>query len=125
MQPYQYTQLAYQDVDIRLLTLLPGNFDDDLKITVSHVPLVKRRDIPLPGISLEELRRTLPPGWQVEETLEGRYAFVNVSMRAISWQHPSPGIPPERYELRRSNACFEPRYEALTYTWGIGECPRS
>ncbi|KAF5677435.1 heterokaryon incompatibility protein [Fusarium denticulatum] len=93
------------------------------------------RAIPLAQRCLE---LTLPPGWEVVETVEGRFVFMSESDDASSeeseendesdesdegsgrvhtWQHPDPTIDPVLYELPPLNPA-EPAFEALSYVWG-------
>lgn len=124
MEHYKYSELADPNVDVRLLRLLPGEFDDDLSATLLHVPLRKVECAPQARVSLKDLRQTLPPGWKVGETLEGDYLFMNPSIQTTSWQHPNPDISPDSYETQKLSEQFQPNYEALSYTWGTDQSQR-
>lgn len=54
------------------------------------------------------------------EALDGRYLFINEEAdvdRPTSWDHPDPTVDRKLYELP-VEADPDPRYEALSYTWG-------
>ncbi|KAJ0122645.1 uncharacterized protein J7T55_003160 [Diaporthe amygdali] len=121
MEPFQYTELADKEVDIRLVTLLPGNFDDPLRVIISHVQLTKPAEMTQSRLSLENLRKTLPSDWRAGETVEGPYLFGHVKEETTSWKHPDPKIPAEKYLFRSPTQPFKPRFEALSYTWGTGQ----
>ncbi|KAF5622962.1 heterokaryon incompatibility protein [Fusarium sp. NRRL 52700] len=90
------------------------------------------RAIPLAQRCLE---LTLPSGWEVFETIEGRFIFTSESDDASSekhdeggendegnrivhtWKHPDPTIDPALYELPPLNPA-QPAFEALSYVWG-------
>ncbi len=121
MKPFEYDPLANESVDIRLITLRPGNFEDHLKIRIFHIPL--RRSVynesPYPRMPLQQLRGMLAAGWRVEETLEDRYIFINNERRTF-WKHPDPHVNQEAYELSAEVSSFRAgtQFEALSYTWG-------
>jgi hypothetical protein len=121
MPPYLYSKFADPHHEIRLLTLLPGELDDPIRITISHTSLTtpqmrhtSRR------MRIEELQRTLPPGWEVSETYEGWFIF-NCGIDHASWTHPNANFDRTKYEsLEDTNDLeFKPKYEALSYTWGL------
>ena len=119
---YHYKPLDSSNGEIRLVTLLPGEFDDDLHACLDSVVL-RPSGLEKPAydrMSLEDLRQTLPADWNVHETLEGRYIFDIFDLDSTSWDHPDPGFDRARYELPlpgpRSNG--GPAYEALSYVWG-------
>jgi len=70
---YEWHPLA--EDDIRVITLLQGRFDDDIRIQIEHTQLPVPVDPASARRPIEELRKTLPPGWSAEETLDGRYIF--------------------------------------------------
>lgn len=126
MQTYQYSKLLNPRVDIRLLDLLPGKFDDEIRITIKHVPLSQPPEHVAKRLPLEQLIKTLPPGWIVLETVEGRYLFEDESDRTF-WTHPDPQVNTSSYELDQDGMrqAFEPKFEALSYTWGSAENPQA
>ncbi|OTB14618.1 hypothetical protein K445DRAFT_319029 [Daldinia sp. EC12] len=116
---YEYTPLDPASQDIRLVTILPGKFDDPFQIKITHAPLIPAvlDDQQPKRWPLDALRRTLPQSWNARETLEGRIIFRNYDGRYSSWDHPDPNFPRERYELP---VLWKPsvEFEALSYTWG-------
>ncbi|KAI1472761.1 HET-domain-containing protein [Daldinia caldariorum] len=120
---YEYTPLDPTSQDIRLVTILPGKFDDPFQIKITHAPLFL---LPPPVLEdkparwpLDAIWRSLPQAWNARETLEGRVVFRNYDARYSSWDHPDPGFPRERYEVP-PDADGRPSvdFEALSYTWG-------
>ncbi|KAH8645762.1 heterokaryon incompatibility protein-domain-containing protein [Xylariales sp. PMI_506] len=89
MPPYQYTPLKIPE-EIRLITILPGDFDHPLFIAIEHRQLIispdesRRPRYPL----VKEVASTLPRGWATYTTLEGRTIFKGPS--STSWTHPDP-----------------------------------
>ncbi|OIW25301.1 hypothetical protein CONLIGDRAFT_656948 [Coniochaeta ligniaria NRRL 30616] len=110
---YEWQPLAGDD--IRILTLLPGQFDDEIRIHFTH----------------RELGKTLPPGWAVYESIDGRYMFIEWLnqeegvFRSATWTHPDPGVDPSLYKP----PCYEApgssshAYEAISYVWGSQDDP--
>ncbi|KAM0454942.1 hypothetical protein ACHAPV_008083 [Trichoderma viride] len=74
---YHYHQL--RGSEIRLIQLHPAQqYHDDLLLTIFHQPLNARKDELKPTrLSRKQLQSTLPAGWEVFETPEGRYLFCN------------------------------------------------
>jgi hypothetical protein len=110
MPLYQYTDLVDELVDIRLVTLLPGRQGDQISITISHAALVSKTVRSLQRLSLEKLRETIPHGWTVHETAEGRYLFERKEDDHSTWLHSVAGFDTSVYELPReeSLSSFEP-----------------
>jgi hypothetical protein len=108
--------------DIRLLTLLPGEFHDPIRITIFHAPLIMPDQGSLPSTLRTEkaLQSTLPKGWEVFQTPEDTFLFLNNETKKTSWTHPTPGFDPSFYQQPEDYPYpgFEPKYEALSYTWG-------
>nr|OQO20961.1 hypothetical protein B0A51_10238 [Rachicladosporium sp. CCFEE 5018] len=118
---YQYAPLALDE--IRLVTLLPGAFDDDIRVKIRHC---KR---PIPSADAEDqvtfirqVWNTLPENWLASKTLGGRILFSRAlghkpgepSLR--QWEHPISGdklcVP--RAQAPRNDL----KYEAVSYAWG-------
>ena len=99
MASYQYSKLADATTNIRILTLHPGVFEDDLRASVSHVSLLEMEP-PKQRMSLEELRSTLPPKWRVYETVDTRYIFEHPESETTTWAHPDGSVSAATYELR-------------------------
>ncbi|KAG8416094.1 hypothetical protein J3459_013795 [Metarhizium acridum] len=124
MAPYSYRVLNAESEEIRLVRLQPGNGDDEICLDIFHVLLKQptRQSYQVRN-SVMELQKTLPSGRVVKETLDGRYIFAyrDTNVRPSSWDHPDPGFDRARYELKEENylpgPLYEPKYEALSYTW--------
>jgi hypothetical protein len=121
MLSYKYTDLDTATNDIRLLTLLPGEFDADIEIHIHHGPLVSiLSEYQDTRMSLKELTETLPTGWNVFETMGGKYIFENDETEDTSWTHPDPEFARILYDVdlnsTRTRCILD--YEALSYTWG-------
>jgi hypothetical protein len=74
LNEYKYTPLPDPQSFIRLVTLLPGEFDDDVRVTIHHdalrPPSAGRKTRKM---ALAEIRRDLPEGWEAFQTVsEGR-----------------------------------------------------
>ncbi|KAL8386868.1 hypothetical protein RB595_010329 [Gaeumannomyces hyphopodioides] len=129
IEPYAYRELADKR-DIRLVTLLPGENDDPIKIYLHHTSLTqvsKPPDARTITIPLKESQATLPDNWYARETLEGRIIFMKWNDGGgwtTTWDHPTPGVDPFSYhrpapEPEEQPATAPPStYEALSYTWG-------
>jgi len=120
---YLYTPLSKATNEIRLVTLLPTSCGDAIHITISHYRLIAPTAAHAPKrLLLQEIRKTLPPNWSAYETNEGPIIFwySHNGNRKVSWTHPNPCIPHDSYSIPSSEAkaAAEPRYEALSYTWG-------
>ncbi|XXG99288.1 Thiosulfate sulfurtransferase rdl2, mitochondrial [Hypoxylon texense] len=121
---YRYTPLDVAKQEIRLVKLLPGDFDRDIYIQIIHQPLKEPEppadDLPK-RLSIGELQGTLPDGWTIKETIEGRYLFISETTNTTSWDHPSASVPKSAYAIRLDNTRQAlPKYDALSYTWGRG-----
>ncbi|KAF2651311.1 HET-domain-containing protein [Lophiostoma macrostomum CBS 122681] len=119
MSTFKYRKL--KGVDIRVLKLLPGRFDDPLKAAIKHVPLSEPVKTETTMLSLEELQETVPEEWKVSQTLDGRYIFYG--LHGNSWIHPDPSFDEALYygyadDYTPDPACM---YEALSYVWGVEE----
>jgi hypothetical protein len=111
-----YTSLSDELTDIRLFDLLPGHFDDDLKINLYQAHLVKPvEQHTSTRLSIHEIAATLPADWEVHQTLEGRYLFKQLSSGQTSWVHPTANFRRDLYEWWTGG---QPSYEAISYVWG-------
>lgn len=124
MAQYIYSPLTLDN--IRLVKLLPGELDNEIKIIIDHAELIPECASPqsLPRMmTVEELEETLPRYWEVHETVEDDFCFYYETADGKSWKsssfHPDPRIDTSRY--RRPNlptsGSRSPSYEALSYTW--------
>lgn len=77
LSTYHYHPL--RDSEIRLIQLHPAQqYHDDISLTIFHQPLAAHKDEPkTTRLSRTQLQSTLPKGWEVFETPEGRYLFCN------------------------------------------------
>ncbi|CAM1511935.1 Fc.00g094480.m01.CDS01 [Cosmosporella sp. VM-42] len=125
MSSYQYSKLADESVDIRLLTLLPGQPNSDIRITIHHTPLKAPPERTRQQLPLKELRKTLLPGWEAYETVEGRFIFENDEQNITSWTHPDPSVLLSSYDPLLDPTQSLPLYEALSYTWGTADSPQT
>jgi hypothetical protein len=109
---------------IRLITLWPGKFDDEIQIDLDHTTLQVPDPAPLPEgfLAEDDLWTTLPEGWDVYQTQgNGAFLFGNESSDGeFSWSHPIHHIERSWYTLPEDwpYPGFTPRYEVLSYTWG-------
>ncbi|KAM7206030.1 Heterokaryon incompatibility protein (HET) domain containing protein [Rhypophila sp. PSN 637] len=127
LQAYQYRPLNNPRRDVRLLRLLPGNPDEPIRMSIFHITLgnePKPKQQQQARMTLSELRAKLPEDWWADETLDGCYVFVHQRddqdrSWASQWQCPIKDIQENEYCLSDDDtSCFEPQYEALSYTWG-------
>ncbi|MCJ1246985.1 hypothetical protein MMC30_004196 [Trapelia coarctata] len=126
MPPYKYSRLDPVTEEIRLISLLPGNFDDPICMTIANTPFIIPDVHPLQRMSKEELQTTVPPtNWTVWETLEGRIIFIyepedEGGSEYTTWTHPNPDFDRNRYDPTEDVdlTTVQPKYEALSYTWG-------
>jgi hypothetical protein len=121
---YKYTPLDVTKEEIRLVKLLPGDFNHDIHIQIIHQPLKESEspqdDFPK-RLSIGELQETLPYAWTVKKTIEGRYLFISETTHATCWNHPSASVPKSAFATRPDNTRQTlPKYDALSYTWGRG-----
>lgn len=129
MAPFTYTKLDRSREEIRLLRLLPGGFDDDIAFNIFHTPFPPAAPPASIRLSLRELQKTLPdPRNQVVgETFDHRYLFVNFGkdepLKPNSFDHPNPDFDRSSYILGPPSKDYEPKFEALSYTWGDSTSP--
>src|ERR1700712_4269192 len=86
---YNYLPLNHDVGEIRLVVLLPDLFDNKIRVSLSHVVLPIPATSPERTIDMQGLQRTLPPGWEVLQTVEGRALFCQ-DRETSSWTHPDP-----------------------------------
>lgn len=91
MELYSYSKLKDSKNDIRLIELLPGVFDDKIKLRISHVALDPQfKQARQSSAAIEEVRRTLPPKCIASKTYKGQYIYEyeDGDERRTSWTHP-------------------------------------
>ncbi|KAK8081158.1 hypothetical protein PG997_008976 [Apiospora hydei] len=121
LRPYEYHPLDESKNQIRLATIHPGNSNDPIEITLENVSLDPQPPHTPPNVmSLEEVRATLPEGWEAFQTLRDRILFWKTD-GTTTWTHPNPQISQAAYDStihpNQSNG-DGPRFEALSYAWG-------
>ncbi|OQV06672.1 hypothetical protein CLAIMM_11213 [Cladophialophora immunda] len=119
---YAYKKLQNKD-DVRFVTILPGHFEDIILLEISHVPLLPLHPTVSQRMALTELKKTLPPNWDVHEA-RASYRFLfsyknpETGSQISSWTHPIDTIDPSLYlQSNEGTEDYEPRYEALSYAW--------
>lgn len=127
---YCYTDLQVKIEEFRLVILQPSaNYNDTLRCNIIIYPIREPKAPTKDGrLPVNELQKTLPDGWTVDETLEGRYLFMSPRNSGIpnSWKHPDADYDVNAYELPKSSdddvfPWHVPEYEALSYCWGIDD----
>lgn len=121
MDNYFYSSIDLAAGEIRLVRLLPGKFDDDIRLEIFHA--VAPHPYPLPEVpDIAPLQDTLPAGWRVAETVDGNLIFVYNNERT-SWTHPDPNFSYDKDEWRPPRKLEEGRtvFQALSYSWGPEE----
>lgn len=130
MATYQYTKLDRTTQEIRLVTILPGSFDGPIRLTINHTSL----NIPddhhsSRKLSMNEIQNSLPDGWEASETVDGRFLFTSPDdiPDFTSWTHPDLKIERGSYDPPQDDQLdvFQPKYEALSYTWGSSDNPQT
>ncbi|KAF2826971.1 HET-domain-containing protein [Ophiobolus disseminans] len=117
MPPYQYKPLNLDTGEIRLVELLPGAFDDEIRISIVTRPFTPLPARPPFDDRLEKVRKTLPQGWGAYKTREGRIIYDDGP--TTTYSHPDthyggPSYDDDRHALEEVELIFE----ALSYTWG-------
>jgi Heterokaryon incompatibility protein (HET) len=121
MNEYQYVPLGEAQKEIRLISLLPGTFNDEIRISIRHVLLVAPTDAP--ELAAEPGFEPSYP-WTIDRTSDGKVLYLNKGTSETSWTDPTrPSIaePPSEPKVQAS---LEPHYEALSYTWGTMDDPK-
>jgi hypothetical protein len=118
---FQYSELADPSRDIRVVELLPGEFNDAIRIMIRHRTLVEKTGPLSRQVGLKELQLALSgsPGWEVQQLRSGRYLFINNADGKVwetKWRHPNPDVDPSLVEMPVAHG--EPTYEAVSYVWG-------
>lgn len=116
MSSYVYNALGADE--IRLITLRPGNHDDAIWLKFSHHLLGTVQDESISLTTLQEVQMSLPAGWRVFETLERRHIYKDTTTGSTSWEHPNTNVASSFAETMDFNLNAQPKYEALSYSWG-------
>lgn len=123
MVRYRYLPLDEKKNEIRLVVILPGRFQDPVRVSILHESLNIPDESATENISIEELRKALPPDWEAFETLEGRTIYGHVTQDGVyhtTWDHPIPEFKTSGVRYRDS-ITSKLKYEALSYVWGSSE----
>lgn len=120
MPTYQYQPLRDPN-EIRLVSLLPGTFDDPIRISIYHSILVPATAQGKPHKQIGQ--NSIPPyPWNAEVTSDGETLYLNKFTNETSWNHPS-GEAVVSATTQHNN--IQPQYEALSYTWGTNRDPET
>lgn len=113
MVGFQYRPLIKDE--IRILTLHPGDFDDNIYLSLTHEALLPPSAPLVERLSKAELQGTLPDDWKVLESPEGQY-FLEWH-GTLQHKHPDLQVDPQLYEPvpNDPDPNFDPKYEALSY----------
>ncbi|KAH8891270.1 HET-domain-containing protein [Thozetella sp. PMI_491] len=113
MASYRYRPLQAALQEIRLVHLLPGAIDDPIKIRIRHAPLPPPPEAKptIPNRQIEALKEMLWEPWSIQETEAGEFIFYN---QTSGERHPVPSDSTDAEGIEE----YQPRYEALSYTWG-------
>ncbi|KAH8587973.1 heterokaryon incompatibility protein-domain-containing protein [Bisporella sp. PMI_857] len=126
MHLYEYSRLDLESKEIRLVTLLPGAFNDPIRVTISHEPF----DVPnvrrIFRVFTADEKASLPPGWSVHENYEGEIIYLYEdpynNTDCASWTHPVPHVTINKSGVSiLSPMATKPIYEAVSYVWGSVE----
>ena len=116
---YQYRPLENDQDEIRLVTLLPGEFNDPIRLSIQHVPFNRFDDDSGKKGDRKRVQAIPPYPWSAEETFDGDILYLNKITNETSWTYPriSETLP------NVEEAELHPHYEALSYTWGSKDEP--
>ncbi|KAI1259471.1 HET-domain-containing protein [Xylariaceae sp. FL1019] len=121
MRLYEYPPLL-DETHIRLVTILPGDFSDSIRLEITQEPLTRAINEQSTSSRLRDAQKSVAPGWAAYETLEGHIITWNGAFSR--WVHDDPDKA-DRVEFERTlDPLFETEdefllaYEALSYTWG-------
>ncbi|TVY35267.1 Heterokaryon incompatibility protein 6,OR allele [Lachnellula subtilissima] len=116
---YEHTPLPDPQSFIRLVTLLPGKFEDHVRVRIHHETLRPRSEGKPRRMTLAEIRRDMPAGWEAFQTIiDNKYLFRNEQTGKIQWQHPDPHFHTDKYEVPPKDDGIVPKYETVSYVWG-------
>ncbi|KAK8060904.1 hypothetical protein PG996_010834 [Apiospora saccharicola] len=123
---YIYRPLDASNKEIRLVTVLPGERDSPIQVTLQHVSLNPPAPQTFPTVkSLKEVQATLPEGWFAYQTLRDRIMFRKrigpQSDWVSTWVHPNPQVSQTEYDITMHPPPSRegiPDFEALSYAWG-------
>ncbi|KAI9641390.1 hypothetical protein NHQ30_010192 [Ciborinia camelliae] len=118
----KYVELDGDSQEIRLLNLLPGQGEENIRISLWHTPLIMPKPIRQQRMPFKDILKSLPPGWTAAETQQDEYRilFEEEETGNTSWTHPDPTCDRESWQplSELPPPDFKPTFEALSYTWG-------
>ncbi|KAM5375412.1 hypothetical protein ACJZ2D_005973 [Fusarium nematophilum] len=131
--PYKHQPLE-SPLHICPIHLLPGRLGDGIQMQVAHAHLDQPQGPKSNHLSRSELQTTLPPGWEVFETPEGRYLLCYDPEGSEDESEVDDGkdgsplktlIDPSLYALPPDEEVWarEPTFQALSYVWGSQDDP--
>ena len=118
---FNYTTLDDSINQIRLIDLHPSEPDGEIRLTLRNESLIAPEVVPRKRLTTDELRKTLPDGWVVQETAQYKYRYIFEDTDGNTrWSHPSPDCDPAAWQDLEElpPPGFKPVFEALSYTWG-------
>ncbi|KAH8666704.1 heterokaryon incompatibility protein-domain-containing protein [Xylariales sp. PMI_506] len=95
--PFTYEPLVEEDHQIRVVTILPGEYQDPIQLQIDHISLniasvhgdpSSKVSHPEGSHTIDEVRRTLPHGWRVHQTITNRLLFCDNEGNS-TWDHPT------------------------------------
>jgi Heterokaryon incompatibility protein (HET) len=116
---YQYRPLERGEDEIRLVSLLSGDLDDPIRISIYHTLLTPSAVARGKKDNRDGRGNMVPYPWSAEETFDGDALYLNKNTNVTSWAHPSRNLPSPAIE----EPDFQPHFEALSYTWGTTDDP--
>ena len=127
---YEYKKLPEPTKDLRLVTILPGEGDEQIKLRITHAALERSASPRSNDQHLKDARTTLPSDWEAYEALEGRILYIHKDAAgtiSTSWQHPDARFTPLVDVVKMTGDEEAPgqgvSYEALSYIWGAEDNP--
>ncbi|RSL61644.1 hypothetical protein CEP53_005041 [Fusarium sp. AF-6] len=124
---YIHTNLKDPQKDIRLFELLPGSFQDDIKLRIFHAALPEPKREARRLLMFDELKNTLPRNWRMWKTLTGRriYGFEGTDRLITTWTHPDLTY---HHLVEESSSNGNDRdalsFEAISYARGSTQNPQ-
>jgi hypothetical protein len=130
--PYTYSKFLHTKLKkknqkgIRLFELLPGSFEDAIKLRIFHAALRGPKSERKRPIMHDELKNTLPLGWKMFHTSTGRYIFSFAGTNGLksAWTHPD-----STYQYLVEDTSFDDNdqdslsFEAISYARGSTQDP--
>ncbi len=127
---YEYKKLAEPTKDLRLVTLLPGEGNEHIKLRITHASLERSARPHRNDQHLNYARTSLPRDWEAYEAIEGRILHIHKGAAgtiSTSWQHPNSSFTPSVNVVTKINEEKVPdeglNYEALSHIWGVEDNP--